>query len=94
MSKCKDPNSIRQRAAALDIPVSTVYHRMQNKYWDVERALFTPVNPKFVVGSAARMAGIKNCTVHSRLRRGWSMEDALRIPARKGTGSHPLRAAT
>lgn len=81
MSRRRDQNSVYQRALALGIHPNTVYGRIKHKFWDIERALTTPPKPQSRVLSArARDAGIRVDTVRSRLRRGWSVDRALREP--------------
>lgn len=84
--------TIAQWAAELDIPTDLISNRINRLGWPVEKALSTPVQEQEVYleykGESIKQTdliqqkGLDREALRSRLRSGWSVEDAVDIPVK------------
>lgn len=77
-----ETKTISEWAKELNIGTTTLHARLFKHKWPVERALTTPPSTEInrSLTELSRKHGIDRLTVWKRLRRGWSLEDALNRP--------------
>jgi len=80
MKLTKLQNDIRK---AYGLKQETVYNRIVNMKWDVEKAITTPVRKKKFTDEEMKIAasnGVSLAALHSRVKNGWSRKEAINIP--------------
>jgi hypothetical protein len=77
--------SIAEQARAHGLKPQTVYRRVHFYGMSLKKALTTPLRDTSVA-KASRAYGTDNRLVHRRLRRGWSLNDALTTPKNSTKG--------
>lgn len=72
-------------AAQYGVTTALICNRMNKMGWSVERAITTPVDetryiPRSGLAAKAKLFGIDVRTVRARMRKGFSLEQALQLP--------------
>lgn len=83
--------TLKQWAEKYGVKYKLLHERYRRYGWEFERALLTPAEDWNITINGeshcleewARIKGVKSGTIFSRIRRGWSKENAIMKPVRK-----------